>query len=158
VYRSASVPRCRSSLCVYICPDSTSPRVTSTCQRQYQYVGPTGELTVTVTATLHPSRGFQCQAYSLGWEPHWQQGTPLYPLQTPSGPTLGYPTPYLRSATYQVRSRRNVSCQVRSVFRGITVALPGPSICVYWWVISPRIGKVCFCIQRPDILLPPSCF
>jgi hypothetical protein len=41
VYRSTSVPRCRSSLCTCICPRSASPCAISTCHRQYQYIEPT---------------------------------------------------------------------------------------------------------------------
>jgi hypothetical protein len=77
--------------------------------------------------------------------------------QTPTFPTLVYPTPYLWYATYQVRSRRTVSSHVLSLFSGITLTLPGPYSCVYWWVISPSIGRECFCTQRPGPL-PPSRF
>lgn len=52
--------------------------------------------------------------------------TPFYPSQTPTNFSLWYPTPYLRSATYQLCSRRSVSSHVRSVFRVIILTLPGP--------------------------------
>jgi hypothetical protein len=61
----------------------------------------------------------------------WRTVTPFYDPQTPTGPTLGYPTPYLRSASYHVRSRRDLSSHVPSVFLGISLTLPGPYSCVY---------------------------
>jgi hypothetical protein len=71
----------------------------------------------------------------------WHAVTPFYPPQTPTSPSLGYPKPYLRSATYQILSRRTVSPHVPPAFRAITLTSPGPYSCAHWRVISPRIGK-----------------
>jgi hypothetical protein len=78
------------------------------------------------------------------------------PLRIPPVPPWDIPhrtcdlrlTRYFRGvkSALMYRIARNYSCTARTVL-----------LCVLW-VISPRIGKECFCIQRPCIRLPPPRF
>jgi hypothetical protein len=47
----------------------------------------------------------------------WHTVTPIYPPQTSTGSILGYPTPYLPSGTYQVRSSATSALTYRGIPR-----------------------------------------